>query len=113
MADTYKILSQVVTIGTDETLVYVVPDTIQASISSIKILNSGASSATYDLSFIKAEDVALSTFSQNFQKAITGFTILPGEINEINGGITLSAGDQVRINTDSNDLIVNMFGVEI
>lgn len=36
-----------------------------------------------------------------------------GEVNEIYGGITLSSGDQIRVESSSEDIIVQVYGVEI
>jgi hypothetical protein len=40
-------------------------------------------------------------------------SIAPNAVDEISGGITLSAGDQIRIYSESPDLIVQVYGVEI
>lgn len=40
-------------------------------------------------------------------------TILSGETHEIKGGIVLSAGDQIRAYSSSNEVIVNVYGVEL
>ena len=40
-------------------------------------------------------------------------SIQPNQVDEIVGGITLSAGDQVRVYSESEDLIVQVYGVEI
>lgn len=52
-------------------------------------------------------------FSMNKQKAIYNKQILPGESHEIKGGVTLSAGDQIRIYSQSNAIIANIYGVEL
>lgn len=40
-------------------------------------------------------------------------SIEPNTVDEITGGITLSAGDQIRVYSESTDLIVQVYGVEI
>ena len=40
-------------------------------------------------------------------------SIAPNAVDEIVGGITLSAGDQVRVFSESSDLVVQVYGVEI
>ena len=47
------------------------------------------------------------------QTIIPTRSIEPNVVDEIVGGITLSAGDQVRIYSESPDLIVQVYGVEI
>lgn len=51
--------------------------------------------------------------SLNKHIAIYNKTIEPGQTHEIKGGITLSAGDQIRAYSTSNEVIVNVYGVEI
>lgn len=51
--------------------------------------------------------------SLNKHVAIHNKTIVSGETHEIKGGITLSAGDQIRAYSTSDDIIVNVYGVEI
>lgn len=52
---------------------------------------------------------------QSLNKHISVYnkTINSGETHEIKGGITLSAGDQIRAYSSSDDLIVNVYGAEI
>lgn len=47
------------------------------------------------------------------QKIIPTRSIEPNTVDEIVGGITLSAGDQIRVYSESPDLIVQVYGVEI
>lgn len=51
--------------------------------------------------------------SLNKHKVINAKSIDSGQTHEIKGGITLSAGDQVRVYSDSSDIITNVYGVEI
>ncbi len=50
---------------------------------------------------------------QDSQIIIPNRSIEPNAVDEIVGGITLSAGDQIRVYSDSSDLIVQVYGVEI
>lgn len=47
------------------------------------------------------------------QTIIPNRSIAPNAVDEISGGITLSAGDQIRVYSESPDLIVQVYGVEI
>lgn len=47
------------------------------------------------------------------QTIIPTRTIEPNVTDEISGGITLSAGDQIRVYSESEDLTVQVYGVEI
>jgi hypothetical protein len=49
----------------------------------------------------------------NGQTIIPNRSIAPNVVDEIVGGITLSAGDQVRVLSESPDVIVQVYGVEI
>jgi hypothetical protein len=51
--------------------------------------------------------------SLNKHIAIYNKTIASGETHEIKGGVTLSAGDQIRVYSDSSGIITNVYGVEI
>lgn len=113
MTDTYKILGQTVSSTIAELTIYTVPQNKSVAVSAIQILNTGLSTATYTLSFVKSADVASSPVSQNYQKAIYNRSIPVGEVHEIKGGITLSAGDQVRILSNSNSIVASIYGVEM
>jgi hypothetical protein len=47
------------------------------------------------------------------QTIIPNRSIEPNQVDEIVGGITLSAGDQIRVYSESDDLVVQVYGVEI
>jgi uncharacterized protein (DUF697 family) len=51
--------------------------------------------------------------SSNKHIAIYNKSIASGETHEIKGGVTLSAGDQIRVYSTSNEIITNVYGVEI
>lgn len=51
--------------------------------------------------------------SSNAQKIISSILIEPGKTHEINGGICLQNGDQIRISSNSDKIITNVYGVEI
>ena len=51
--------------------------------------------------------------SLNRHIAIQSKSIAPGETHEIKGGVTLSAGDEVRIKSTSTEIIANVYGAEI
>jgi hypothetical protein len=51
--------------------------------------------------------------SLNKHYAVYNKTIASGETHEIKGGITLSSGDQIRVYSDSPEIIANAYGVEI
>jgi len=91
---------------------YTVPSSNQAAISAISVINNDTTSHTYSVGIVKASDTGTLGIS-NTQTIIPTKTIAAGEIDEIVGGITLSAGDQIRTNSDSTDLTVHIYGTEI
>jgi len=126
MADNYKILAQTTAASIEENsgenqanVVYTVPSNTQASISSISLVNTSNVAEDYYLGVVRAEDVNTSVdendllIISNAQKIIPTRSIEPNQVDEIVGGITLSAGDQIRVYSESDDLIVQVYGVEI
>jgi hypothetical protein len=91
---------------------YTVPSSNQAAISSISIISNDTVSHTYSVGIVKAADTEILGIS-NTQTIIPTRTIAPGVVDEVVGGITLSAGDQIRTNSDSTDLTVHIYGVEL
>jgi hypothetical protein len=110
MTDTYKVLGQALT-GATEITVYTVPGGTKASISAIEITNSDTASQTYKVSVVPSLDTASESLNKHY--IIYNKTIASGETHEIKGGVTLSAGDQIRVYSTSNEIITNVYGVEI
>jgi hypothetical protein len=92
--------------------VYTAPSSTQTLVSSISIINNDTVPHTYSLGVIKAVDAGTAGISAT-QTLIPTRTVEPGVVEEIVGGIALSAGDQVRTSSDSTDLIVHIYGVEL
>lgn len=119
MTDTYKILGQVTaatlnaTTGLNEaTTVYTVPALTQASISSISVVNSSVASRSYYLGIVPSSDSSVAGISLA-QIIVPNRSLAANAVEEITGGITLSAGDQIRVYCTSANLIVQVYGVEI
>jgi hypothetical protein len=126
MADNYKILAQDTASSIEENsgetqanILYTVPENTQASISSISLINTADENAEYTLGVVKAEDVNNSISNDGAllisvaQTIIPTRSIEPSVVDEIVGGITLSAGDQIRVYSEFPDLIAQVYGVEI
>lgn len=96
---------------TSKTL-YTVPANTEASISSISVINNGTVSGDYYLGVVKSADSSTPGISE-VQTIIPTRTIDAGVTDEIVGGITLSAGDQIRIFTESPDITAHIYGAEI
>jgi hypothetical protein len=126
MADNYKILAQDTAESIEENsgenqanTLYAVPSNTQASISSVSLINAAETNVEYSLGVVKAEDVSSSVSENNVlllsvaQTIVPTRSIEPNVVDEIVGGITLSEGDQIRIYSESPDLIAQVYGVEI
>jgi hypothetical protein len=100
-------------------IVYTVPANNNTAISSISFTNSADEDAEYKVAAVMAADVEASVDADGLytisdaQTIIPTRTIEPNVVDEIVGGITLSAGDQIRVYSESEDLIVQVYGVEI
>lgn len=110
MAETYKVLGQALS-NTSEVTVYTVPALTEASLSAIEITNTDSASHTYTISVVPSTDSG--SASTNKHNIIYNKTILSGETHEVKGGVTLSSGDQVRSSSDSSEIVINVYGVEI
>jgi hypothetical protein len=110
MTDTYKVLGQALT-DVAEVTVYEVPAGTKASVSAIEITNSDVASQTYKVSVVPSLDTESESLNKHY--IIYNKTIASGETHEIKGGVTLSAGDQIRVYSTSNEIITNVYGVEI
>lgn len=120
MADNYKILAQAIAASIDEitglnkvNTIYTVPQNTQVAISSICLINSSSISQDYYLGIVRSQDASSSIGLSLGQIIIPTRSIEPNTVDEISGGITLSAGDQIRVYSESPDLIVQVYGVEI
>ncbi len=74
------------------------------------ILESGLSGPTGTTSLFAVENLPTSLNKQNI---VYKKEIKPGTVHEFKGGITLSSGDKIRVYSDSDEIIVNAYGVEI
>ena len=96
----------------DPKTIYTVPANTETAISSISVINNGTVSGDYYLGVVKSEDSSTPGIS-NTQTIIPNKTLAAGAIDEIFGGITLSAGDQIRIFSESPDITAHIYGVKL
>lgn len=109
MGTVYKILGQSNPTASSLTMAYTVPALTQTIISSIVVTNTSPTSTPLfriSLAVAGAGD-ALS------QYVYYDLPILPNDTFAITGGITLGAGDVVRVKSTTNDLVFSIFGSEI
>lgn len=115
MADTYKILGQVVSASASIVTVYTVPAGKSCAISYISILNTGDDDVQYSLHVVPAaEDDETAPLEKH--TIVKSKQILTGELHSITGGVTLSAGDVLLFEGNAGslgDIAVNAYGAEI
>ena len=137
MADSYKILGQTVGASVSEntntdqdSLVYEAPAEKQASISLVAIINTSSETLSYSLGAVKSDDTEAflsqdylspedETLTENTLQMKDKNILIPdaqigsGEVHEISGGITLASGDQIRLRSNSDEIVAQVYGVEI
>lgn len=113
MAETYKVLAQhQITVADTFQTIYTVPTGASVAISSVHFLNTLAAGVlTYRLAVVKAADTGTAGASVP-QFLIPLASLIAQDASEIVGGITLSAGDQLRVMSNSTGLTVHVYGVE-
>jgi len=105
MTDTYKVLGQVASVSNSNISAYVVPENTQSSISSLSIVNSGATS-TYTLSALTASDyesIVEPAYSEWSEPTLLAFA-----------GIAAAEehGKSVAISADGNMFVVGAPGAD-
>lgn len=109
MANTYKVLAQAAPSATTETTLYTVPSGYSAVVSTIAIANQAGSSGTYRIAVRPAADA--STTQKHW--IVYGATVGASDSIMLTLGITLAAGDLVRVYASSADMSFSAFGSEI
>lgn len=108
MATTFKILGQVAPSATTETVVYTVPSSTSAVISTITVCNRGAAAATFRISVSVAGAATANKDYVYYDLPIGAYDTFGATM-----GITLSAADVVRVYASTANLSFNIFGSEV
>ena len=109
MASVYKVLAQAAPAATTESTLYTVPAGYSAVVSTIAIANQAGSSGTYRIAVRPAADA--STTQKHW--IVYGATVAASDSIMLTLGITLAAGDLVRVYASSADMSFSAFGSEI
>jgi glucose-6-phosphate dehydrogenase assembly protein OpcA len=109
MATVYKVLAQAAPAATTETTLYTVPSSTSAVVSTIAITNQAGTSGTYRIAVRPAADA--STAQKHY--IVYGATVGASDSIMLTLGITLAAGDLVRVFASSADMSFNAFGSEL
>jgi hypothetical protein len=110
MATAYKILGQVNPNATTESTLYTSTG-VQAVVSSIAVCNQTASSATFRVAVQPAADAASNAAAKHF--LVHGTTVGAADTVVLTIGVTMAAGDRIRVYASNGNLSFSAFGSEI
>lgn len=108
MTENYGILAQASPSATTLTSIYTVPAGRMSVISSIVVCNQSAGDKTFRLSVAKSAEANANKQYLTYDMPIEGNTTVTLQL-----GITLSAGDVVRVYISATTISFNLFGTEI
>ena len=109
MATTYKVLAQNAPSATTETTLYTVPAATSAVVSTIAITNQAGTSGTYRIAVRPAADA--STTQKHY--IVYGATVGASDSIMLTLGVTLAAGDLIRVFASSANMSFSAFGSEL
>jgi len=109
MPTAYKVLAQSAPSATTETTLYTVPAGTSAVISTISVTNQAGSSGTYRIAVRPAADA--STAQKHY--IVYGATVAASDSIMLTLGLTLAAGDLVRVYASSANMSFSAFGSEL
>lgn len=109
MATSYKILAQLNPAATTETTLYTAPANTAAVLSTLMICNQAATAATYRIAVRPAAEGT--TAGKHW--IVYGATVAGSDSTALTLGITLAAGDVVRVFASSATLSFSAFGSEV
>ena len=108
MATSYKVLGQSAPSATTATTLYTVPSATEAVISSITVVNRGASEGTYRIA-VRPNGATLAN-----QHYVIYDAALPAKATDaLTLGITMDASDILEVYASSGDFSFNAFGSEV
>ena len=108
MADTLKVLGQVISVPNSLIDLYTVPSSSQATVSSIMICNQNLVQVTFRISVAIGGAV-----DSRKQYLYYDLPLLNNDTFVATIGLSLGAGDKIRVQSDTDDVSFNLFGVEV
>lgn len=108
MAQTYKVLGQLDPSAASLTALYTVPGATSAVVSTLTIANRSATATTFRVSIAVAGAADTNKQYLYYDVTITGNNSFAATL-----GLTLGAGDVVRVYATLATLSFNLFGTEI
>ena len=109
MATAYKVLAQNNPSATTETTLYTVPSSTSTVVSTISVCNQAGSAVTYRIAVRPAADA--STAAKHW--IVYGATVAANDSIMLTLGLTLAAGDVVRVYSSDANTSFAAFGSEI
>lgn len=109
MPTAYKILGQSNPSATTETVLYTAPSLTSTVVSTVTICNQTSSAATYRIAVRPSADG--STTAKHW--IVYGATVAASDTTALTLGITLGAGDTLRVYASTANLSFSAFGSEI
>lgn len=110
MADVYKVLGQSSPAATTDTVLYTVPASTQAVISTLSICNRAPSDATFRVIIQKAAEQTSILSKQYFAYDTKVFK---NDTTSITVGMTLATGDRIQVYALTEYLSFQAFGSEM
>ena len=109
MPTAYKVLAQAAPSATTESTLYTVPAGTSAVVSTISIANQAGTAGTYRIVVRPAADA--STTQKHY--IVYGATVGASDSIMLTLGLTLAAGDLVRVFASSANMSFSAFGSEL
>lgn len=108
MAEALKVLGQIVPSANSLTAVYTVPALTQATVSSISICNQNATGIVFRIS------VAVNGAADDPKQYLYyDLPLLENDTFVATVGMSLAAGDVIRVRSNTANVSFNVFGVEL
>lgn len=111
MAATYKVLGQSNPSATTNTLLYTVPSGKAAIISSISVANLYGADATFRLIIQPSADVSSTILDKQYLGK--DITVGASDTTVITVGLTLAAGDVIKVYASTATVAFQAFGSEV
>jgi len=108
MAQNYKVLGQVAPSATTATVIYTVPSSTEAVVSSVTVCNRAGSAGTFRLA-VRPDGAALA----NQHYVVYDAPISANDTVILTIGLTLDASDVLEAYASSADMTFNAYGSEI
>jgi len=110
MATAYKILGQVATAATTETTLFT-STSVESIVSSLVICNQAGTSATYRVAVQPAADTGSGATDKHY--IVYGATVPASDSVFLTVGLTLAAGDRIRVYASTATLSFSAYGSQI